>query len=82
MPDDSTIAPVRRLEGWVTLQQAGAMLGYSKQGIGQAVLRSPNPLFDLRSDVRAIGDRRLFYLVRETAVRAEIARRTAEAGAE
>ncbi len=63
----ASIEEVRRLEGWLTFEEAGEVLGYSKQGIHRLVFESPNSPFNPDTDVRGVGARPLM-LLREAAV--------------
>src|SRR5213083_1970621 len=57
-----SVAAVKRLEDWMTLSEAGEVLGYSKQGLHRLIFESPNNPFDLENDVRGVGDKPLIVL--------------------
>lgn len=63
----AAIEEIKRLEGWFTFEEAGEVLGYSKQGIHRLVFESPNSPFEPDKDVRGVGGRPLM-LLREDAV--------------
>lgn len=67
--EDSLVSvdEVKRLEGWLTFEEAGDVLGYRKQGIHRLVFESPNNPFDPATDIRGVGARPLM-LLREAAV--------------
>ncbi len=69
----ASIEEIKRLEGWYTFEEAGAVLGYTKQGIHRLVFESANCPFDPDTDIRGVGARPLM-LLREEAVLAVKAR--------
>jgi len=66
---------VKRLEGWLTFQEAANMLGLTKQGMHQAVFNAARRRFDINDDIRAVGDKPI-WVIRESAVLAERDRRS------
>lgn len=63
------IEEVRRLEGWMTFQEAADALGYTKQGFHRLVFHSPFSPFNPDEDIRGVGDRPLM-IIRTAAVEA------------
>lgn len=64
-----SVDTVKRLEGWLSFEEAGAELGYSKQGMHRLVFESAHCPFNHDTDVRGVGGRPLM-LLREEAVMA------------
>ena len=64
-----SVDQVKRLEDWMTFEEAGIELGYSKQGIHRLIFESASNPFDVENDVRGVGERPLM-LIRKTAVMA------------
>ncbi len=65
----ASVEEVRRLEGWYTFEEAGEILGYSKQGIHRLVFESPRSPFNAEEDVRGVGARPLMLLRKEAVER-------------
>ncbi len=67
---------IPRLEGWWTLDEAGAHLGLTRNGMAFMVFSSQR--FNFEHDVRVVGTQNV-YLLRITAVEAVKSHRDAEA---
>lgn len=65
--DEGGYVSIPRLEGWLTFPEAGELLGVTKQMVHKLVFKSK--VFDLRTDLRTVGDRPI-YIVKEEKVRA------------
>lgn len=59
-----TVLQFQKLEGWLTLPEAGGLLGVTRQDVERKIKAG---LF-LDEDVRTIGGGRPIYLVTETSV--------------
>jgi hypothetical protein len=70
----AVVTEVGKLPGWLTMPEAGEILGVTKQMVHSLVFNaSPSP-FDKESEVRHVGDKPV-YLLSEDAVRRVAAER-------
>jgi len=68
--DGMVFDQIRKLEGWVTINEATQMLGLTKQAVHRMIEQAEFKLTDLRH----VADR-FVYLIRESAVAAKVRER-------